>query len=232
MGVRELRHAVPRLSVAGRCADGARAHRGRGARPPADRLLPVGRAAHPLGRGRRLRRVAPVRRGGGREAGRHQSESVRVGRVPAGQPLQPGPGRARPCAGALPRVRRDRASRRLEHDQPLARRRDQLPRPGRPPGEVRTAGRGPRAALRGAVRRPHAPRRVQVLRARLLQHGSPGLGDRSARLPASRPSRQGARRHRPSPARDERRADRRRCSWPRGSSAASTSTTGSTPTTI
>ena len=46
----------------------SRTRRRRSARPPPDGVLPVGRAAHPVGRGGRLCGVAPLRGGGGRQA--------------------------------------------------------------------------------------------------------------------------------------------------------------------
>ena len=49
VGLRQLRHALPRLSLAGRRPYRLGADRRRGARPPADRLLPERRAPHPLG---------------------------------------------------------------------------------------------------------------------------------------------------------------------------------------
>ena len=64
-----------------------------------------------------------------------------VGRVPAGQPLQPERRHPRPGARALSRVHRDRARGGVADDQPLARGRDELPRPGRPRVEVRAADR-------------------------------------------------------------------------------------------
>ena len=74
---------------------------------------------------------------------------------------------------------------------------------------LRPAHRVARGALRRATRW-HAPaRRVQVLRARLLQHRSPRLGHGRARLPPTRPAGAGARRHGPPRPGHERRADRR-----------------------
>ena len=58
-------------------------------------------------------------------------------------------------------------------------------------------------------RRDAPARRVQVLRARLLQHRPARLGHRCARLPPARPAGAGARRHGPPRAGHERRADRR-----------------------
>ena len=59
-------------------------------------------------------------------------ESLRLGRVPARQPLQSGCVRPRTRARPLPRVHRDRDRGRIGSDQPLARRRHELPGPGRP----------------------------------------------------------------------------------------------------
>ncbi len=91
--------------------------------------------------------------------------------------------------------------------------------------------RGPRRALRPPAAGDAAARRVQVLRAGLLQHRPARLGHRGDALPQPRPAGAGARGHRPPPAGDERRADRGASCSARGCSAASTSTTASTPTT-
>ncbi len=72
MGVRQLGDAISRLPVAGRREDGVRADRRCCARTPADGLLPVGRTPHPLGRGRRLH--------GARDATREE-EGVRLGAI-------------------------------------------------------------------------------------------------------------------------------------------------------
>ena len=113
-------------------------------------------------------------------------------------------------ARPLPRVRRDRAAGRLDGDQPLARRRHELPGPGRPrAARYAPADRRARGALRGAAARDAAARRVQVLRAGLLQHRPPRLGHGCAGLPPARAAGAGARRHRAPPAGHEHRADRR-----------------------
>ena len=68
-----------------RIADAALVHRLTG-------CLPERGPAHPLGRGRRLRRASPIRRRRRRPDRRDQPESVRRRRVPARQPLPPGRG--------------------------------------------------------------------------------------------------------------------------------------------
>ena len=91
----------------------------------------------------------------------------------------------------------------------VARRRHELPRPGRPdrppPAARRVAARGLRRAARGAG----AARRVQALRARVLRDRPRRLGRGAARLPEARRPRARARRPRPPRAGHERRADRR-----------------------
>ena len=199
-------HVYP---VAGRRAHGLGADRRRRPRPPPDRRVPERRRPHPVGPGRRLAGAEGLRRGAGREDRSGQPEPLRRGRVPARQRLPSGSRGAPPRARPLPRVRRDRRAGRLLGAQPLAGRRDELPGPGRPARALRAAHGVPG----GAVRRPpggNAPsRRVQVLRARLLQHRPAGLGHGRARLPPARPAGPGARGHRPPRAGDERGADRR-----------------------
>ena len=231
MGVRQLRDAIPRLPVAGRGEDGVRAHRGRSARPPTDGLLPVGRVAHPLGRGRGLRVAETLRRRGGRQAGRDQPEPVRVRRVPARQPLQPGRRRSRAGARALPRVRRDRARGRLDHPEPLARRRHQLPGPGRPRVEIRATGRGAGTALRRAPRRDDVSSSSTsssnlASTAPIFRTGGPRRSSADVSAPVRRCW------STPDITRSGRTSSRSsRCCSRKGSWAASTSTTGSTPTT-
>ena len=209
-GLRQLRHPVPRLSVAGRRADGLGANRRRRARSPAHGLLPVGRAPHPLGPRRRLARSSRLRRRAGDPDRRDQPEHVRRGRLPARQLLPPRRAGSRAGTRSLPRVRRDREPGRLDDDQPLARGRDELSRPGRPPRPARQARRRPREPRRKPAARDAPARRVQVLRAGLLQHRSARLGHGRRALPATRAASSGARRHRPPPAGDEHRADRGR----------------------
>ncbi len=175
---------------------------------------------------------APALRGGaGRAARRDQPERLRRGRLPARQPLQPGPGRPAARARPLPRVHRDRGRGRLRHDQPLARGRHELPGAGRPPRAARAAHRRARRALRRPAGGDAAARRVQVLRAGvLLAPISPTGAPRRSRAVGS------ARRRRcsstPATTRRARTSSRSSpCSSPRGCSAASTSTAASTPTT-
>ena len=66
--------------------------------------------------------------------------------------------------------------RRLDHHQPLARRRDQLRGAGQPARPARAARRGPRRALRSAARRHAAADRVQVLRAAFYSTDLPDWG--------------------------------------------------------
>ena len=209
MGLRQLGHALSRLSLAGCRPQRARADRRCGARPPADRLLPERGAAHPLGRGRRLRRPAPLRRGAGDPHRRHQPELVPRRSLRARQPLPPRSRGARARARALQGVRRGREGDRLAAREPVARRRHQLPRAGQPARPLPASRRRPRAAVRDAAARSDAARRVQVLRAGLLQHRPARLGHGRADVSPARPAGEGARRPRTPPAGHQRRADRR-----------------------
>ena len=134
VGVRQLRDAIPRLPLAGRGEDGARADRRRGARPPADGLLPLGRTPHPLGRGRRLRGArdgTPKRRASGwARSTRTCSGPTSTGSA-ASATRTPASARGRSSTAASASRSRTRSARRAE---PLARRRHQLPGPGRPRG--------------------------------------------------------------------------------------------------
>src|ERR671936_2883198 len=101
---------------------------------------------------------------------------------------------------------------RIASAQRLARRRHELSGTGRPARPVQATARFAHAALRRSAAVDAPTRRVQVLRAGLLQHGPPRLGNGSARLPPPRPAGPGARRHRPPSPGDERRANRRAAS--------------------
>ena len=123
------------------------------------------------------------------------------------------------------------ADARLDRAVAVARRRHQLPGPGRPPRPPRPAARVALAGLCAAAGRPGAAGRVQALRAGVLRHRPRRLGLRAADLPEARRPRARADRPRPPRPGREHRADRRVCSTPRAGSAASTSTIASTPTT-
>ena len=124
----------------GRRADRPGAHRRRRARPPADRLLPVGRAAHPVGRGRRLgdaARATPRRRASA--SARSTRTSSRTDEYRLGSLCHPDAGvraqaleHCRECVEIAEQVGSTR-------HQPLARRRHELPGPGRP-ARPRTRG--------------------------------------------------------------------------------------------
>ena len=172
---------------------------------------PTRRAAHPVGRGRRLRRAAPLRRGAGHPDRRDQPEPLRRRRLPARQPLPPRPRRAREGARALPRVRRDRRRR-------SARRRSAS---GSPTARTTRARTTCAAATRGSSTGSRRSTRLLPAGMRLLveyKFFEPGFystdlpdwGTAALALPAARPAGAGARRHRPPSAGHERRADRRR----------------------
>ena len=232
MGLRRLGDALRRLPAARAPARRVRARRGCRRGAPADRHGGRGGDALPVGRGGRLRRAARARRGR-RPAGRRREP----------QPL-PGPGlqarvrhpprRGDPRAGgrAHDRVRRDRPRAGLRRAVAVAGGRDELPGAGRPACAAPADARVPPARVRGAARGADLPRRVQVLRARLLRHRPGRLGLGAAHVPGARRARGGPGRSRPPRAGHERGADRRAAGGVRDGSAASTSTTASTPTTI
>ena len=120
---------------------------------------------------------------------------------------------------------------RLARPEDLARRRHQLPRPGRHARPAGLAGRSAAPDLRPARRRPAAGAGVQVLRAGVLPHRRPGLGH--VVRPRAPPSATGPwsastpATTRPAPTSS---SSSRSCCGS-GSSARSTSTAASTPTT-
>ena len=208
------------------------ADRRRRARPPADRLLPERRAAHPVG---------PRRRLAARSATTPPSRGIRIGAINPnlfgddayrlGSLCHPDARRARAGARALPRVRRDRAAGRLDDHQPLAGRRDELPGPGRPARTARAARRRARGALR-ACSRPACGLLVEY---KFFEPGfySTDLPDwGTAALLCRRLGPQAQvlvdTGHHPQGTNVEQIVA---CCSPRGCSAASTSTTASTPTT-
>ena len=134
--------------------------------------------------------------------------------------------------------RKRRASARLRRTPPCSARRasgsgcrrHQRPGPGLlPPPQPRVIDALARCTR--ARRRAAPAGRVQAVRARALPHGHGRLGPGAAHLPAARRARAGRCRHRPPRARHQHRADRRDPAGERHGSAASTSTTASTPTT-
>ena len=105
------------------------------------------------------------------------------------------------------------------------------------PGQDDIRGRQDRLAealadrLRPARAGPADGARVQAVRAVVLHHRRAGLGHRARALRRARAEGEGGRRHRPPRAGHEHRVHRRDAAAARASSAASTSTRGSTPTT-
>ena len=85
MGVRQLRHAVQGVRAGRRPPRPVREGRGRRAGAPLHRRRADGRAAHPVGRGRRLRRARRARRGPRRRARHDQRERVPGQRLHARQ---------------------------------------------------------------------------------------------------------------------------------------------------
>ena len=117
--------------------------------PPPDRHRRRGRAALPVGRGRRLRRAARAHRGARAEGRRGQPEPVPGPRLQARLGHAPGRARAREGGRAPARVPRDRGGARLDRAVAVARRRHQLPGPGRP-------ARAPRAAASTSLSQVYA----------------------------------------------------------------------------
>ena len=140
VGVRQLGHAVQGLPPGGRAARPVREDRRRGAGPPLHGRRADGRAPHPVGQGRRLRRPRRPRPRAGRRPRDDQLEHVPGQRLHAGQRLPPR--RPRPPQGRRPpaRVRRHHGRDRVARPQAVVRGRHQLPGPGRhprPPGPPR-----------------------------------------------------------------------------------------------
>ena len=199
VGVRQHRHAVPRLP-AGRASRGTPSRRSRtrprsratpGSRRPS-RCTSRGTTVDDFGA---LAAFASERgiRIGGINSNTFQDEDYKLGS------LTP------PVAGRAPQGDRRTSSRccdiaradRVRHRQGLAGRRHQLSRPGRLPGAPAEADRRPQGGVRGAPRQRADGARVQALRAGLLPHGRAGLGPVAVGLPAPRRARPGLRRHRP-----------------------------------
>ena len=232
VGLRQLGHALPRLPVAGRGAHRLGADRRRRARPRADGLLPERRAPHPVGPVDDWRRARATTRpsagSGSARSTRTSSATTPTGSAASATPTP----RCAPGARALP----SSASRsRSEVGSTIISL--WLADGTNYPGQDDLRGRHARliAGPRGALRALPAGMRLLVeykfFEPALLQHRPSRLGHRRARLPAARPAGAGARRHGPPSAGHEHRADRRACCSPKGCSAASTSTTASTPTT-
>ena len=166
-------------------------------RPRLHRTGADGRAAHPVGPGRRLRGAArPTPRTSA--SGSARSTPTRSRTTTTSSAASPTPTRAirAKAVAAQPRLHRGDEPDRVARPEDLARRRHQLPRPGRharPPGLAR---RGPPHDLRPARRRAAPGAGVQVLRAGVLPHRRPGLGHVLRALPGPRRPRDRLPRHR------------------------------------
>ena len=130
-------------TVQEKIADAAQVHRLTG-------LAPVGRAAHPVGPGRRLRRAARLRRGPRRRARHDQLQHLPGRRLQARRPDPHRPEDPPEGDRPPPRLRRRHGRDRVARPQDLARRRHQLRRPGRPARPPGPAGRVARHDLRAA----------------------------------------------------------------------------------
>ena len=233
VGVRQLRDALQGLRPAGRAARPVREDRRRGPGPPLHRRRADGRAPHPVGQGRRLRRPRPPRRR------RSASRSARSTRTSSRTTTT--------CSAAsatrMPRVRRKALDHlldvhrhhgrdRLARPQAVVLRRHELPRPGRhprPPGPPR---RGARGRLRPARRRTSGCcSSTSCSSRRSTRWTCPTGAPRYVHCVALGPEGAGRRRHRPPRAGHEHRVHRRVAAAGRTGSAASTSTRASTPTT-
>ena len=208
---------------AGRAAGRLREGRGRGHGRALHGDREDGRAAHPVGHGRRLRRRwRRSRRSAGSASAGINSNTFQDEDYKLGSLLPPVGGGAAQGDRRHRRLLRDRPADRVGHREGLALGRHQLSRPGRLPGAPPAADRLAHGGLRGPPRqRPDGPR-VQALRAGLLPHRRAGLGPVAVGLPAPRRARPGLRRHRPPRDGREHRADRRRSCSRRAGSAPST----------
>ena len=231
MGLRELRHPVQGLRQPGDAAVGAGEDRRRRHGAPVHRARAHRGAAHPVGPGRRLRRAQGLRGRPGHRDRHDQLEHVPGRRLQARQPDPRRPGDPAQGGRAQPRVRRRHGPDGLPRPEDLARRRHQLPGPGRHPRPAGLAGRGAADHLRPAGRAPADGAGVQVLRAGVLPHRRAGLGHVVRPRDGSRAEGVRLPRHRPPRAGDEHRVHRRAAAAAWDGWARSTSTAGSTPTT-
>ena len=187
VGLRQLRHAVQGVRLARHAAHRRGEDRRRRARCTGSPASP--RPSRCTSRGTRSTTTASSRRtprttacGSARSTrNTFQDDDYKLGSLTHVDPAVRTQGDR-----AQPRLRRRDGRDRLARPQDLARRRHQLPRPGRHPGPPGLAGRGPRRDLRPARRRPAAGARVQVLRAGVLPHGRARLGH--VVRPRARPS--------------------------------------------
>ena len=177
MGLRQLRAPASRCSAArdarGRCRRRSptppQVHRCTGLAPSVALHIPWDAVDDYAA----LRRV---RRGARRPARHDQQQHLPGRRLQARQPHPQRPGRASEGDRPPPRVHRRHGRDRIARPQDLARRRHQLPGPGRharPPGPTRRVARDD---LRPDRRGPATRARVQVLRAGVLPHRRARLG--------------------------------------------------------
>ena len=232
MGLRQLRHALPRLPVARRGARRLGADRRRGARPGAHRLLPDGRAARPLGprRGLGASSAASPRSAG---CGSARSTRTSSATTPTGSAASATPTRrsARQAIAHCLECVEIAAEVGSTRDQPLARRRHELPGSGRPPRPLRAAWATSLEALYAAL--PAGMRLLVEYKFFEPAFYSTDLPDwGTAALICRRLGPQAQvlvdTGHHPRGRMSSRSS---RSCWPRACSAASTSTAASTPTT-
>ena len=234
LGVRQLRAPASRCSPSPgtpadpyeKIADAAQVHRLTG-------LAPTRGAAHPVGPGRRLRRAAPPRRGPRRRARHDQLEHVPGRRLQARQPRAPTTRRVRRKAIdhhlAASTIMDETGSRGPED---LARRRHELPRPGRHARAGRTAW--PTSLPEIYARLGDDQRLVleyKFFEPAFYHTDVPDWGTSYAQVRRARRAGDRLPRHRAPRARHEHRVHRRCSCCGSGSSARSTSTRASTPTT-
>ena len=215
-----------RARVEEKIADAATVHRFTG-------LAPTRRAAHPVGPGRRLRaRCAAYAEDLG-VAPRHDQQQHLPGRRL--QARQPDPRRPDdPAEGDRPppRVHRRHEPDRVARPEDLARRRHQLPGPGRHAGPAGPAGRGARDDLRAASATTSGwCWSTSSSSRRSTTPTCPDWGTSYAHVRGARRAGGGLPRHRPPRARAPTSSSSSRSCCGSGSSARSTSTAASTPTT-
>ena len=210
LGVRQLRDPVQGVRPARRPARPVREGRRRRRGPSLHRRRADGRAAHPVGQGRRTTR----------DLARHAADcGVALGTINSNT-FQDDDYMLGSVCHPDPRVRQKAIDHLLEcvdimdatglaRPQAVVRRRHELPGPGRHPRPPGPPGGGARDGLRAPRRRPADGARVQAVRARVLHDRRPRLGHGARPLPAAGRAGARRRRHRPPRARHEHRVHRR-----------------------
>ena len=213
VGLRQLGDALPRVPLAGRRARRPGANRRRGARAPAHRLLPARRAAHPVGSRSTttatLRRLAEASRASGSARSTPTSSATTTtGSAASATPTRPFARRRSSTAASAFAIAEQVGSNVISL---------WLADGTNYPGQDDLRGRY--ARLVDGLEELYAAAAARACGcSSSTSSSSPGFystdlpdwGTAALHLPPARPAGAGARRHRPPPAGDERRADRRR----------------------